>query len=345
MPHNLSRRDLLAASASTLATAAIPNIWIKNPLFSQENLIIGEGEFKFECIHDWLMGPGLTNFGDTHGVTQDKNGNIYVAHTVGQDSPWPAGVCVYNESGEFIRRWGQEFAGGSHGLDIREENGKEFLFHCDTRRQLVVKTDLAGHVIWQFSVPQESGVYKEGKRFVPTNVAFLPNSNLIIGDGYGSSYLHEITKDGEYIRTIGTPGNGKGQLSQPHGLWLDDRGSEPVLVVADRGNNRLQYFDLDGQHIKFVTENMKQPCHFDIQNGHMLIPHLSAVVSILDENNKMVAWLGQGGPDSLRGKPRNEFPNGKFIHPHDAMFLRNGDILIAEWVPQGRITLLKKIRN
>jgi len=55
--------------------------------------------------------------------------------------------------------------------------------------------------------------------------------------------------------------------------------------------------------------------------------------------------LGDGHPSALRGRPKSEFINGKFIHPHDAMFLNNGDILVAEWVPVGRVTLLRRERN
>lgn len=306
--------------------------------------LMGAGEYTYEYHHDWLMGPEGTPFGDTHGIAQDKGGNIYIAHTVGGNAAWPAGVCVYSSDGTFLRRWGSEYAGGAHGLDLREENGREFLYHCDTRRQMVVKTDLAGRVQWEFSTPKEAGVYDDKHRFVPTNVAFLPNGNLWVGDGYGSHYLHEYTKDGEYKRTIAKPGNGEGELIQPHGLWLDDRGKDPLIVVADRGNNRLQYFDLDGKFVKFVTNDMKQPCHFHIRDGHLLVPHLSAVVGIYDENNKMVAWLGDGtANEDLRGHPRSDFKQGQFVHPHSAKFLQNGDILVAEWVPQGRVTLLKKV--
>lgn len=118
-----------------------------------------------------------------------------------------------------------------------------------------------------------------------------------------------------------------------------------MLAVADRGNNRIQYFDLDGKHVKFVTDKMRRPCHFDIQGGLMLIPHLDSVIALLDENGQTVSWLGDGYPTDLRGKPRENFIPGKFVHPHDAMFLQNGDILVAEWVPQGRVTLLKKLRD
>jgi hypothetical protein len=75
----------------------------------------------------------------------------------------------------------------------------------------------------------------------------------------------------------------------------------------------------------------------------LLIPDLSSVITILDKDNKVAAQLGDGHPTNLRGKPKEEFIPGKFVHPHGARFLRNGDILVAEWVPQGRVTLLRKM--
>jgi hypothetical protein len=75
----------------------------------------------------------------------------------------------------------------------------------------------------------------------------------------------------------------------------------------------------------------------------MLFPDLESVVTVLDENNKVIVHLGDGKPSNLRDRPRTDFIPGKFIHPHDAMFLANGDILVAEWVPIGRIALLRKL--
>ena len=132
-------------------------------------------------------------------------------------------------------------------------------------------------------------------------------------------------------------------MNNPHGLWIDPRGKEPLLAVADRGNRRIQYFTLDGKHVKFASDGMRQPCHFDFRGDTMLVPDLSSVITLLDADNKVIAQLGDGNPSSLRGAPRSQFIPGKFIHPHDAMFLRNGDILVAEWVPIGRITLLRKL--
>ena len=35
--------------------------------------------------------------------------------------------------------------------------------------------------------------------------------------------------------------------------------------------------------------------------------------------------------------------NAKFVHPHDACFDVDGNILVAEWVATGRMTKLRKV--
>lgn len=75
----------------------------------------------------------------------------------------------------------------------------------------------------------------------------------------------------------------------------------------------------------------------------MLVPDLQSVVTLFNADNKPVAHIGDGHPSKLRGAPRDQFIQDKFIHPHDAIFLANGDILVAEWVPIDRITLLKRV--
>ena len=217
-------------------------------------------------------------------------------------------------------------------------------YHCDTNRRNVTKTTLDGKVVWEMGVPPEPGVYKDSAPYIPTNIAFSPNGDFYVADGYGSNWIHPYNVKGNWIRTFGGPGKEAGKVQQPHGIWLDPRGREPMLVVADRANRRLQYFSLDGEHVKFVTDGMRLPCHFSVRGDELLVPDLDSVVTVLDEKNKAIVQLGDGAPSDLRGHPRSDFVPGKFIHPHDAIFLRNGDILVAEWVPIGRVTLLKRVR-
>lgn len=337
----MTRRDALVWSGTTITIVAATQAGLAA---EKERIIIGSGEFQYEVIHDWLTPPENIRFGDTHGLAQDSAGRIYVGHTVHPDSKSGNAIAVFEENGTFLKSWGGMLKGGSHGLDLRKEGGIEYLYHCDTARRRVVKTTLDGALVWELGAPQKAGVYGPDAAFIPTNVAFAPNGDFYVADGYGSDWIHQYNIKGEWIRHFGGRGTERGQLRQPHGIWLDDRGKEPLLAVADRGNNRIQYFTLDGKHVSFVTAGMRQPCHFDIRDGMVLIPDLASVVTLLDADNKVAVHLGDDNPSRLRTAPRSEFHPGKFIHPHDAMFLRNGDILVAEWVPIGRITLLRKLR-
>ncbi len=333
---HLSRREFLGVAAAAS---------VRLPAFS-EPLILGSGSHRYECVHDWLTPPSWSGivYGDTHGLAQDSQGRIYVAHTVNQYSKSSNAVCVYSEDGRFLNSWGSEFKGGAHGLDIRKERGHEFLYHCDTGRRKVVKTDLDGKVVWELGVPEASGKYKNGEPYIPTNLAFSPDGGFYVADGYGSNWIHQYDSKANYVKTFGGSGKEAGQVQQPHGIWLDDRGGDPLLAVADRGNRRIQYFSLDGKHVSFATDGMRLPCHFSIRGKEMLVPDLQSIITILDEKNKVITQLGDGDPTNLRGRPRRDFVPGKFIHPHDAMFLRNGNILVAEWVPIGRVTLLRRVR-
>ena len=164
-----------------------------------------------------------------------------------------------------------------------------------------------------------------------------------VADGYGSSYVHRYTKDGAYKGVVIKPGSDAGFVREPHGLWVDNRGASPKLVVADRANHRLQEFDLEGKHLGFVTDGMRRPCHIHYNHGLVLVPDLDSIVTILDKDNKVVAGLGDGAPDDLRDAPREKFIPGKFIHPHAAIWMNEKDILVVEWVPIGRITKLRKV--
>jgi hypothetical protein len=350
---NFSRRSFLAAAATTVAARSVfARTADKSGL---SNPVLGEGDHKYECIHDWLKPPAGLLFGDTHGLAQDEAGRIYLAQTVHATSTKGEAVCVYGPDGSFIAAWGDRYRNGAHGLDIRPEPGAkpgdkrtEYLYHCDTNRRVVEKTDLDGKVVWERGYPVEASVYPAKEKYCPTNAAFLPDEDdkagdILVGDGYGSSYIHRYTAAGEFVKTIVQPGKDAGTVNCPHGLWVDSRSGKPRLAVADRGNHRIQYFTLDGKHEGFVTAGMRQPCHFKTRGDLLLVPDLSSVVTLLDKDNKVVVHLGDGHPSSLRDKPREQFLPGKFIHPHTAIFLKNGDILVAEWVPIGRVTLLRKV--
>src|SRR5439155_18992514 len=193
--------------------------------------------------------------GNTHGVCEDSQGRIYIHHTVHGTSESHDTMVVFDERGKFVKSWGKQFKGGAHGLHIRQEGRREFLYLCDTVHAIVVKTTLDGEEVFTLGYPKESDKYippSDGRAatpYSPTNLAIAPNGDIYVGDGYGSSYINQYDSNGKYIRTFGGKGSAAGQLDCPHGITVDLRGKTPVLTVADRSNKRLQHFDLEGKHI------------------------------------------------------------------------------------------------
>ena len=89
-------------------------------------------------------------------------------------------------------------------------------------------------------------------RFIPTNIAFLSEGGFLLIHGYGAYRIHRYDRDANWVSSFGEPGdptNKKdGTFKLPHGIWIDNRGGEPLVVVADREFDRLQWFTLGGEH-------------------------------------------------------------------------------------------------
>jgi hypothetical protein len=338
MSNNISRRTFIQTGAAAPAIAGAQNK-------SGSNLpIIGTGEYTYEVHHDWGELPARIKYGNTHGVCQDSQGHIYIHHTVHKTSDSPDSMVVFDEKGKFVRSWGAEYRDGAHGLHIRKEGSTEYLYLCDINRKVVVKTTLKGEPVLTLGYPEEAAPYRAKIPYIPTNVAVAPNGDIYVADGYGSSYINQYDGTGRYIRTFGGFGTEAGQLNQPHGIWMDTRGPEPVLAVADRRNYRIQTFTLDGKHIAFIP-GLRYPCHFHTRGPLMLVPELEARVCILDGKNAIVAHFGQG-PDNFREVrllDRNAFIPGQFVAPHSACFDHDGNIFVVEWVEVGRVTKLKRV--
>ena len=338
------RRFLSAAAAAPIILHAQDKAGTKLP-------VLGNGAHTYEAIHDWGELPRQIQYGNTHGVVEDSQRNIYVHHTVNAASESSDSMVVFDAKGKFVKSWGKQFRGGAHGLHIRKEGSAEFLYLCDTQRGVVVKASLDGEEVWSIGYPEQSEAYRpvaDGKRpkYSPTNLAIAPNGDIYVGDGYGSSFINQYNSRAEYIRTFGGKGKEPGQVDCPHGIVLDSRGPQPILMVADRANNRIQRFTLDGRHIDFVS-GTNLPCNFDFfRNGDVVVPDLGARVTLLDKDNRVIVTLGDDSASQWRDTrklSRDHFTPGKFVCPHGACFDHAGNIFVVEWVEVGRVTKLRRI--
>ncbi|HEX6984160.1 MAG TPA: hypothetical protein VF170_02230, partial [Planctomycetaceae bacterium] len=359
-PATTSRREFLcAAAAGTAAVLGAPAVLTARK--TDSNLVVGEGEHKFEVLHDWPQLPDKFTWQTTHNVAVDKAGRLYVIHEGRKELKDHPSIFVFDPDGKYVRSFGSQFQGGGHGIEIREEGGQEFLYVCAYQHlKTFAKLDLNGETVWQKYAPMDAGVYAAGEdttptgqwgrdRFMPTNFAFLDDGGFLLADGYGSFYVHRYDKDGEWRSCFGGPGEGEGTFNTPHGIWVDRRpGREPRIVVCDRAHHTLQYFTMDGKYVETLT-GYGLPANAETRGNLLVVPELHARVTLLDEKNQVVARLGDDvarvtseSGKAIRGNPDQWLP-GKFVHPHDACFGHDGSIFVAEWVGTGRVTKLRKL--
>ncbi len=70
--------------------------------------LVGAGEYLYECDHDWAQLPDGFRWKNTHGVTIDRAGQIYIKHQGEPDSPLDT-VLIFDPDGKFLRSFGQEY--------------------------------------------------------------------------------------------------------------------------------------------------------------------------------------------------------------------------------------------
>ena len=83
---------------------------------TEKPMIVGEGEHKFELIHEWPQLPDKYTWQTTHNVAVDKAGNLYVIHEGRENLKDHPSIFVFDSEGKFIRAFGQQFQGGGHGI-------------------------------------------------------------------------------------------------------------------------------------------------------------------------------------------------------------------------------------
>ncbi|MSU63305.1 MAG: hypothetical protein EXS31_13055 [Pedosphaera sp.] len=355
------RRFITNATQCAAAAIALPNLLTASKAATQ--LVVGQNEHRYEVLHDWAQLPDKYTWQTTHNVAVDREGLLYVIHEGREELKDHPSIFVFDQTGKFVRAFGSQFQGGGHGLEVITEGREQFLYVTGYQQlKNFAKLTLKGEMIWERRAPMASGIYPEGEaaqpkkvwgrnRFMPTNYAFRPDGGFYLADGYGAFRIHQYDKHGNWLSAFGAVGKGPGEFNTPHGICYDARpGREPMLAVADRANARLQWFTLDGQHRK-TLDGFILPANLDTYKDLMLVPDLSARITLLDGKDNVVAHLGEDPAwreqvvkdgNKMRSQPER-WVAGKFLHPHDACFDADGNIIVAEWVHTGRITKLRKL--
>ncbi len=197
--------------------------------------------------------------------------------------------------------------------------------------------------------PPDHPSYRQAE-YCPTSTAVDGGAGEVwVADGYGASLVHRYTAYGRYLASLDGE-TGAGRFDCPHSVFIDRRGAEPRLYVSDRGNRRVQVFDLDGGFVRSFGEDvLTSPSGFAVIGNRHVIPELRARMVVVDEDDAFEFAIGSeevaerpGWPNRLDEDgdlvPPDPVPAGVLNSPHAIASDDAGHVYVTEFFLGGRLT-------
>lgn len=183
--------------------------------------------------------PNGFKFGRVSAVAVDSRDEVYVF----QRGPKADPIVVFDKTGKYLRSFGKGMFGNPHGMRVDKQG---FLWVTDNGDHQVMKFTRDGELLLKLGIKGQAGT--DEKTFNrPTDIAFAPNGDFYVSDGYGNSRVVKFSKEGKYLLTWGKRGTGPGEFNTPHSVAVDSKGT---VYVSDRENNRIQIFDANGKFLR-----------------------------------------------------------------------------------------------
>ncbi len=256
-------------------------------------------------------------------------------------------VMVFGPNGEFLRSFGVGEIARAHGITIDKQDN---VYLTDDLDHTIKKYSKDGQWLMTLGVsgqPSLTGAtsidYRTIERsgppfYFPTNVAIADDGTLFVADGYGNARVHRFSEQGQLELSWGNPGSGPGEFHVPHGIAIDCHGR---VVVADRENSRLQFFDRDGRFLDEWTD-IARPCQVAVdQQGDLWIAELgyragmwpgTVAPSPHATGGRVSVFAADGNLKWRFGGGLNPTAPGDFFAPHDICLDSKGNVYVSEVV-------------
>jgi hypothetical protein len=224
-------------------------------------------EIKFRSVPGFLKMPPDLYLGEVAGVAVNSKGHLFVFSRGSTTGPAygsaAAQLLEFNPDGKFVREIGHNLYAWSFAHSVRVDKDDN-IWVADKGSDMVIKFDPEGHVAMVFGRKLEASdegtePLKHPKPPLPpvdglfrqvTDMAWDSAGNIYISDGYINSRVAKVDKDGNWIKSWGEPGDQPGQFNTPHSIAVDAQNN---VYVADRGNRRIQVFDVDGKFLRQIV--------------------------------------------------------------------------------------------
>jgi DNA-binding beta-propeller fold protein YncE len=265
----------------------------------------------YKVVKDWPQLPAGWNFGECSGVAVDRNDNVWVFNR----GPHP--VVQFDKHGKMLQSWGEGTVVSSHGMRVDPDGN---VWGIDVKGHVVLKFNPAGRVMMVLGRRGVAGKNdsKEAAFNEPTNIAFDPNGDFYISDGYVNQRVIKFNRDGEYLTHWGQKGTADGEFNLVHDIVRDSSGR---LYVGDRTNQRVQIFDSQGKFLGKWT-NIGAPWGLDY------VAREKAIYMCDGLNNRVVKLNLEGEIQGVLGS-FGKAP-GKFDFAHSIAVDSTGAIYVAE---------------
>lgn len=339
----IDRRSLLTMTGAVAAASMLPTPTARASDAPLPALYTGNGEWTYKVADGWGSLPEGQIFGGTHGaIATDRAGLLYVS------TQSETGILVYSAEGELLRTIAKQYP-EVHCLAYSLEDGVEYLYATVQKgtpkeNWLVVKMQTDGTVVQKITAPSEAG-FATPNAWRITAAIPGPDGSIWIANGYGDSRIFRFDKAGNYKGSIGSKGKSEGQFDCSHGLAIDRRYDQPLLLVVDRENRRLCHFDLDGRFVRTITQHLRRPCQVSFYGDYAAVSELEGRATILDRDNAPVAFLGDN-PNRAQWAnykvPLGQLPANNFSAAHGCFIDLRGNVYISDWNQTGRVTKLQR---
>ncbi|MSR84012.1 MAG: hypothetical protein EXS58_13995 [Candidatus Latescibacteria bacterium] len=278
--------------------------------------LVGSGAFTYEVQEGWGRLPAGWKLGWIAAVAVDSQDRVFVYSR----SEHP--LILFDREGNFLTTWGDGILEDAHGIWIDE---KDQVYCVERETHCMRKFNSQGELLLTIGNPHQQGA--EGEPFnLPTDLAIDAQGDLYISDGYGNARIHKYSPTGQRLKSWGKPGTGPGEFDLPHCVRVDRHNR---LLVADRTNNRIQFFDTEGNYL-MEWGGFHQPDTIFIDKDDIIyVAELEQRVSILTlEGERLTQW-GSG--------QRLDLP-GEFLGcPHGIWADSRGDLYVSEVQTDGRL--------
>ena len=328
---------------------------------------------QYELDSSWP--PKLPNnwvWGVPTWVTVDKHDNVWVLHRprTAMDANAAPSVVVFDKGGKFVRAWG----GPGQGFDWPDTEHAIYVDHEDnvwitginpragadvSKRidDMLLKFNKEGKFLLQVGGRDSSQGNKDVKNAHQSAEIFVhaKTNEAFVADGYGNRRVWVIdNKTGAHKRQWGAFGNTPIDVPQPsgpaappppdtpngpdqfgivHGMKVSTDG---MVYVADRGNRRIQVFDLNG---KYLTQGFVNRTTSNSSCGTVVFSHDKAQQFIFcpDFNKGEIAIVDRKTLQTIGAFGSRGAAPGQFQNLHSLTIDSKGNLYGPEVAPGRRL--------